>query len=36
MTEATQVFIAKARSLLTTDYLPKIEQCLEILNDEQV
>ncbi len=36
MTEPTQVFIAKARSLLTTDYLPRIERCLEILSDEQV
>jgi len=29
-------FIAKARSLLMTDYLPKIERCMERLQDEDV
>lgn len=29
-------FIAKARSLLMTDYLPKIERCVERLKDEDV
>ncbi len=36
MTEASQVFIAKARSLLSEDYLPKIERCLDELSDEQI
>jgi uncharacterized damage-inducible protein DinB len=36
MTEIGQAFIAQARSLLTTDYLPKIERCLEKLSDEDV
>ncbi len=30
------VFISQARRLLTQEYLPKIERCLEQLNDEQV
>ena len=34
--EATRAFIAKARSLLMTDYLPKIERCVEKLSDEDV
>lgn len=29
-------FITEARSLLLTDYLPKIEQCLALLTDEQI
>ena len=33
--EVGQAFIAKARSLLLTDYLPKIERCLEKLGDEE-
>lgn len=36
MSETAENFIAKARSLLSEDYLPKIEQCLEKLTDEQV
>ncbi len=35
MTEVTEAFIAKARSLLKDDYLPKIERCLERLSDEE-
>ena len=34
--EVTGAFIAKARSLLMTDYLPKIERCIEQLSDEEV
>lgn len=34
--DAASAFIAKARSLLMTDYLPKIERCMERLDDEQV
>lgn len=34
--EAAPAFIAKARSLLMTDYLPKIERCMEKLTDEDV
>lgn len=29
-------FLSYARTLLASDYLPKIERCLEVLNDEQV
>jgi len=29
-------FIEEARSLLTKDYLPKIERCVALLNDEQI
>ena len=36
MTGVTEAFIAQARSLLATDYLPKIERCLEKLSDEDV
>jgi uncharacterized damage-inducible protein DinB len=31
---AARIFIAKARELLMTDYLPKIERCMEKLTDE--
>src|SRR5688572_4566819 len=31
-----KAFLAKARELLASDYLPKIERSLEILSDEQV
>lgn len=34
--EVERAFIAKARSLLMTDYLPKIERCLEKLGDREV
>ena len=36
MTEVAEAFIAQARSLLSTEYLPKIERCLERLSDEDV
>lgn len=29
-------FIAESRAFLRTDYLPKIERCLEVLSDEDV
>ena len=29
-------FVSHARTLLATDYLPKIERCLEVLTDEQI
>lgn len=29
-------FIAKSRSLLSTEYLPKIERCVNLLTDEQI
>jgi uncharacterized damage-inducible protein DinB len=32
----SRVFIDQARSYLLTDYLPKIERCLEKLTDEQI
>jgi uncharacterized damage-inducible protein DinB len=34
--ETAQAFIAKARSLLSGEYLPKIERCLEELSEEAV
>ena len=36
MNEVGQAFVSEARSLLRTDYLPKIEQCVARLNDEQI
>lgn len=36
MNEVGQAFISEARSLLLTDYLPKIEQCVALLSDEQI
>lgn len=34
--DAAETFIAKARSFLSDDFLPKIERCLEQLSDEEV
>jgi uncharacterized damage-inducible protein DinB len=34
--KVSEAFIAQARSLLASDYLPKIERCLELLSDEEV
>jgi uncharacterized damage-inducible protein DinB len=36
MTEIGTAFIEQSRSLLVEDYLPKIERCLALLNDQQV
>jgi uncharacterized damage-inducible protein DinB len=36
MNEVGQAFISEARSLLLTDYLPKIEQCAGLLSDGQI
>ena len=36
MTDITQAFLRKSRSLLVSDYLPKIGRCLEHLTDEEV
>ena len=33
MNEISEAFIAKTRSLLMSEYLPKIERCLERLDD---
>jgi uncharacterized damage-inducible protein DinB len=35
-TEISNAFVAQARALLSTDYLPKIEACLEQLTDQDV
>ncbi|HWS56696.1 MAG TPA: DinB family protein [Pyrinomonadaceae bacterium] len=35
MDEIARAFVAEARRHLLADYLPKIERCLERLNDEQ-
>lgn len=34
--DVSREFIAQARHYLSEDYLPKIERCLEKLNDEQI
>ena len=36
MTDVAHAFIQESRKLLLTDYLPKIERCLEHLSDEDV
>ena len=36
MSEVGHAFVSEARSLLLTDYLPKIEQCVALLSDEQI
>lgn len=36
MSEVSEEFLAKARALLSEEYLPKIERCLERVTDEQV
>ena len=36
MNDIGRAFIDFSRALLTKDYLPKIERCLELLNDEQI
>ena len=36
MTDITQAFLQKSGSLIASDYLPKIERCLEHLTDEDV
>ncbi len=36
MDETARAFIGEARRLLSEDYLPKIERCLERLTDEQI
>jgi uncharacterized damage-inducible protein DinB len=36
MDEIARRFIAESRSFLTSQYLPKIESCLEVLSDEDV
>jgi len=36
MTDIARTFLAQSSSLLTSDYLPKIERCLERLTDDDV
>jgi uncharacterized damage-inducible protein DinB len=36
MTDIAEHFIAQSRGFLSSDYLPKIERCLEVLSDEDV
>lgn len=36
MTDIAKLFIAESRKFLSSDYLPKIERCLEVLSDEDV
>jgi len=36
LSEIDQVFITRSRHHLSQDFLPKIERCLELLNDEQI
>ena len=34
--DVSEAFVARARTLLTDEYLPKIERCLERLTEEQI
>src|SRR5436305_14288689 len=36
LTLTGQLFITRSRYHLSQDFLPKIERCLELLNDEQI
>jgi uncharacterized damage-inducible protein DinB len=36
MTDIAKHFIAQSRGFLSSDYLPKIERCLQVLSDEDV
>ena len=36
MTDTSHAFLEKSRSLLTSDYVPKIERCLDRLNDNDI
>jgi uncharacterized damage-inducible protein DinB len=36
MTDIAKQFVAESRGFLSSDYLPKIERCLEALSDEDV
>src|SRR5919202_6911427 len=36
MADIANLFIAESRKFLSSDYLPKIERCLEVLSDEDV
>jgi uncharacterized damage-inducible protein DinB len=36
LNEIGQLFITRSRYHLSQDFLPKIERCLELLNDEQI
>ena len=36
MTDVSQAFLKKSRGLLVSDYLPKIERCLDRLSDEDI
>src|SRR3954467_11948592 len=36
MNDVAQNFLAESRSFLSSDYLPKIEQCLGVLTDEDI
>ena len=36
MTDIAEHFIAQSRGFLSSDYLPKMERCLEVLSDEDV
>ena len=36
MTDVAEAFLKKSRALIISDYLPKIEQCLSRLSDEDI
>lgn len=36
MADTARVFIEKSRNLLTSDYVPKIERCLDLLSDDDI
>jgi hypothetical protein len=36
MADTARVFVEKSRNLLTSDYVPKIERCLDLLTDDDI
>ena len=36
MADVARVFVEKSRNLITSDYVPKIEQCLALLTDDDI
>lgn len=36
MTDVSRAFLEKSRNLLVSDYLPKIERCLDLLTDSDI
>lgn len=36
MADTAHIFVEKSRNLLTSDYVPKIERCLDLLTDDDI